>query len=96
MAPSKVSRRKFENAGLHWLCASTGGAERETFNASPSSPVTAFFGAGMDFDGESDCAGGVVNSDHSRKLVVILSEAKDLCTLPPVAQVLRGKERRSG
>jgi len=26
----------------------------------------------------------------------ILSEAKDLCTPGPVAQVLRGKERRSG
>jgi hypothetical protein len=27
---------------------------------------------------------------------VILSEAKDLCTCRPVAQILRGKERRSG
>jgi len=32
----------------------------------------------------------------SRNELVILSEAKDLCTLRPVAQVLRGQERRSG
>ena len=68
---------------------STGGAVSEIFKASPTLPVIAFFfarGCTLIAKETLSSISQIANIIHQ---FVILSEAKDLCTLPAVAQVLR-------
>src|ERR1700691_19049 len=76
---------------------STGGVVRETFNASPSSPVIGFlFARGRTLTAKATVPAVSTMANIARKkLLVILSGAKNLCNLSPQAGCIDPSRQRA-